>query len=105
MHAAAGDPEASARSERSPGHRGCEGLIRYALHATGEGLESGAAVGAAGGEGTGGGAGPDRFVVSAPDTGTVPCLAVSPPRPEPSFDSPAPAREITPSVEAVRDGC
>ncbi|MFJ3928949.1 hypothetical protein [Streptomyces sp. NPDC090029] len=105
VHAAAEDLQTSPRSERSLGLQSYEGLIRDALHASGEGPEFGAVVEAAGEEGTGDGAGPDRFEISTPDTDTVHCMSVSPPRPEASFDSLAPAREITLAVEVGQNGC
>ncbi|MGA5420603.1 hypothetical protein [Streptomyces lavendulocolor] len=105
VHAAAEDMEAKPRSESSLAFWDYEGLIRDALHATGEGQEFGAVVTAAGEEGTADGAGPDRFEISTPDTTTVYCISVSPPRPERLPDPPSPDRDIDLAVEVEQGSC
>lgn len=105
VHAAAEELEAKPRSEDSLAFSGYEGLIRDAVHATGEGQEFGAVVTAAGEEGTGDGPGPDRFEISTPDTDTVYCMSVTPPRPERTMDPHSPDREIDLTVVVEQGSC
>jgi hypothetical protein len=104
VHAAAEDLGAEPRSET---HlvRGYESLIRDAIHATGEGQEFGVVVTAAGEEGTGDGAGPDRFEISTPDTTTVYCMSISPPRPERSLESHSSSPVINLTVKVEQGSC